>query len=116
MYDPIRNFETFSDEEEKKDKVGDLNGLDYEITKEPIIEENPRGSKVKSLMLSAIRFSRAQREPTLIGLLNKYNNFDFLGLRQPSHKLNKKVTAFLERVKEPLVNQLFFTEYVYKID
>lgn len=62
----MMKFDTMTDEEEEKDKVGQLgHNLKYEITTEPI-EENPRGSKVKSLMLSAIRFSRVSREPTMI--------------------------------------------------
>jgi hypothetical protein len=73
------------------------------------------GERLKKMMQNGIRASRftrlsknfnsgllggGVREPTIIGQLSKTTNFDYLGLRDESNKLYKRVTLFLERSKE----------------
>jgi protein involved in ribonucleotide reduction len=55
------------------------------------------------------------REPTIIGQLSKNSNFDYLGLRDDTNKLYKRVSLFLEKNGEKKHSLSIFTDYMYKI-
>lgn len=88
------------------------------------------GERLKKMMQTGIRASRftrlsknfnsgllgpGVREPTIIGRLSKTSNFDYLGLRDESNKLFKRVNLFLEKNMENKHSLTTFTDYMYRI-
>ena len=76
-----------------------------------------RVSKVGSgLNASTVMGSTVIRESSIIGLLSRQTNFDYLGLREESNKLCKLTTRFLEAQGENKHSLVLFTDYMYKIN
>ena len=95
------------------------------------------GERLKKMMQDGIRASRftrlsknfspnmlnkskqegsVVREPSFLGHLTRNNNFDYLGLRDETNKLYKKVSVFLEKNGENKHALSIFTDYMYKIN
>ena len=94
------------------------------------------GDKLKKMMQNGIRASRFTRfskngmtTSMLFGQKNdgsagktrdtsimKHTNFDYLGLREESSKLYKKISVFLEKNGENQHAIAVFTDYMYKIN